>query len=161
LPDEAIAYHYSSLLVPPPEEWTPAAELRARHYLPPARLKELVPRLLQVRGQVATERDLQQVPPALRRLAGGFIDLPQKTLDDHGRRAEDSVLGRVQHHAARLRDQVDRVVVLGIGGSSLGARALFEALLSAYHNELPPKVRQGTPRVYFEGNNVDNDALQE
>src|SRR5262249_14397351 len=53
------------------------------------------------------------------------------------------------------------VVVLGIGGSYLGARALFEALRSAYHNELPPEKRIGVPRVYFEGNNLDNDAMQE
>ncbi len=43
----------------------------------------------------------------------------------------------------------------------MGARALFEALRSAYHNELPPEKRLGTPRLYFEGNNADNDALQE
>ena len=56
---------------------------------------------------------------------------------------------------------MDRVVILGIGGSYLGARALFEALRSTYHNELPPNARLGVPRIYFEGNNVDNDALQE
>src|SRR5438552_7737435 len=55
----------------------------------------------------------------------------------------------------------DRVVFLGIGGSYLGARALFDALRSAYHNELPAENRLGVPRVYFEGNNVDNDALQD
>jgi glucose-6-phosphate isomerase len=54
---------------------------------------------------------------------------------------------------------VDRVVVLGIGGSYLGARALFEALCNSYHNEMTPESRLGVPRIYFEGNNVDNDAL--
>ena len=44
-------------------------------------------------------------------------------------------------------------VVLGIGGSYLGAKALFDALTHTYHNELPPKSRLGKPRVYFEGNN--------
>ncbi len=33
--------------------------------------------------------------------------------------------------------------------------------VSSYHNELPAKDRPGAPRIYFEGNNVDNDALQE
>src|SRR5205085_2015269 len=41
------------------------------------------------------------------------------------------------------------------------ARALFEALRSAYHNELPPETRLGVPRIYFEGNNADNDSLQD
>src|SRR5262249_40296188 len=63
--------------------------------------------------------------------------------------------------AARLKEEADRVVVLGIGGSYIGARALFDALRSAYHNELPAETRLGVPRIYFEGNNLDNDALQD
>jgi glucose-6-phosphate isomerase len=161
LPDEAVSYDYQGLLLPPHEEWTPAAEARARHFLSPARLKEIQPRLTQVRGQVAAEREMQQVPPELQPLDAGFIDLPQKTLDAYRRRGEASELGLVLGHAARLREQTDRVVVLGIGGSSLGARALFEGLCNTYHNELPPDRRLGTPRVYFEGNNVDNDAMQD
>ena len=60
----------------------------------------------------------------------------------------------------RLDGQVDRVVVLGIGGSYMGARALFEACCHPYHNELSRADRGGRPRIYFEGNNVDNDAVQ-
>jgi hypothetical protein len=77
LPDEAVTYDYQGLLVPPSEEWTPVAELRARHLLPPARLRDLVPRLQQVRSQIAAERELFQVPPELQPLDTGFIDLPQ------------------------------------------------------------------------------------
>jgi glucose-6-phosphate isomerase len=161
LPDEAISYHNQSLLVPSVEEWTPAAELRARHYLPPSLFRDLTPRLLQVRSQVATERDLRQPPPELQPLDAGFIDLPQKYLDEHRRKGDASLLGRIISRAAQLREQVDRVVILGIGGSYLGSRALFEALRSTYHNELPPETRLGVPRIYFEGNNVDNDALQD
>jgi glucose-6-phosphate isomerase len=161
LPDEAVSYQYQSLLVPATEDWVPVAELRTEHYLPPGRLKDLTPRLLQARTQVATERDLTQVPPELQPLDAGFIDLPQKTLDEHRRKGDTSVLGRVLSHATRLRDECDRIVLLGIGGSYLGARALFEALKSAYHNELTPEARLGVPRIYFEGNNLDNDALQE
>jgi glucose-6-phosphate isomerase len=161
LPDEAISYQYQSLLVPLLEEWTPAAELRARHFLPPNSLKELEPRLLQVRSRIATDRELKAPPPELTPLEAGFIDLPQKTLDQYRRQGEASVLGRALAAAGRLREEADRVVLLGIGGSYLGARALFEALRSGYHNELPAKDRQNNPRIYFEGNNVDNDALQE
>jgi glucose-6-phosphate isomerase len=161
LPDEAISYQYQSLLVPLLEEWTPAAELRARHFLAPNSLKELEPRLLQMRSKIATERELKTPPPELAPLHAGFIDLPQKTLDQYRRQGEASVLGRALALAGRLREEADRVVLLGIGGSYLGARALFEALRSAFHNELPVKDRQFNPRIYFEGNNVDNDALQE
>src|SRR5262249_25622727 len=72
-----------------------------------------------------------------------------------------SEVGQVLAAANRLRENVDRVVVLGIGGSYLGARALFDALCPSYHNELPERTRMGKPRLYFEGNNLDNDALQD
>src|SRR5262245_31795885 len=161
LPDEAIRYDYQSLLQPAADDWTPAAELRARHFLPPGRLKDLVPRLLQVRSQVAVERELRQVPPETQPHGAGFIDLPQTTLDQYRRQAESSLLSRVLASAARLRDRVDRVVILGAGGSSLGARMLFEGLCPSYHNDLPGDKRLGTPRIYFEGQSADNDSLQE
>jgi glucose-6-phosphate isomerase len=62
--------------------------------------------------------------------------------------------------ATRLAGQADRVVFLGTTGATLGPRVLFEALLSRYHNELPPQTRLGVPRIYFEGDSTDNDALQ-
>lgn len=161
LPDEAISYQYQSLLVPPVEEWSTAAELRARHYLPATQLRDLVPRLTQVRSQIVAERELKQPPPELSPLDAGFIDLPQKTLDAFRRQPDASTLGRTISLGTRLREEVDRVVILGIGGSYLGARALFDALKSSYHNDLPAKDRPGVPRIYFEGNNVDNDALHE
>jgi glucose-6-phosphate isomerase len=161
LPDEAISYHYQALVAPAVEEWTAAAELRAQGLVSQAELRELTPRLMQVRGQVAAERELRQVPAELSPLDAGFIDLPQKCLDQYRRHADDSVLGRVLIQAARLRDDVDRLVVLGVGGSYLGARALLEALKSAHHNELPEEARLGAPCYYFAGNHLDNDALQD
>jgi glucose-6-phosphate isomerase len=161
LPDEAISYSYQALLVPAKEEWTPAAELRAQHYLPLQAFKDVAPRLMQVRSQVAAEREPRPVPPDAQPLEAGFIDLPQKTLDQHRKLGDNSTLGRVLVQASHLRDQCGRVVILGVGGSSLGARALLEALRSSYHNELPSESRLGVPRIYFEGNSADNDALQE
>jgi glucose-6-phosphate isomerase len=161
LPDEAITYNYQGLLLPAGEAWTAPAELRARHFIAPARLKELSQRLLQCRSQVAADREMRQVPDDYRPLDAGFIDLPQNTLDQYRRKGEASDLGRALALAGRLREQADRVVFLGVGASYLGARALFDALKSAYHNELPPETRLGTPRIYFEGNSADNDSLQE
>ncbi len=161
LPDEAIAYQYQGLLVPPLEEWTPAAELRQQHFLPIAKIKELLPRLMQVRSQVAAERDLRQAPPELAPLDAGFIDLPQKALDQQRKNGDQSPLSQVLRLAKGMQENADRVVILGIGGSYLGARALFDALKHTYHNELAAKDRPGVPRIYFEGNNVDNDALHD
>ncbi len=161
LPDEAIAYQYQSLLASPGEEWSAAAELRSRHFLQPGRLKDLMPRLLQCRSQVAAEREPHNVPADQLPLNSAFIDLPQALLDQYRRKGEMSDLGKLVDLAARLRDDADRIVLLGIGGSQLGAKALFDALKPAYHNELPAETRLGVPRIYFEGNNCDNDALQD
>jgi glucose-6-phosphate isomerase len=161
LPDEAITYEYPFAMVPAVDEWAPAAELRAKHFLSPARVRDLAARMLQIRGQVAAERDLQKPPPELLPLDSGFIDLPQKLLDQFRRKGEVSELGRILSAAAKVREQAGSVLILGIGGSYMGARALFEALRSSYHNQLPVKNRIDVPRVYFEGNHADNDALQE
>jgi glucose-6-phosphate isomerase len=161
LPDEAVTYQYQGLLVPAGEDWTPAAELRAQHFVAPARLKELIPRLTQVRGQVAADREMRNVPNELLPLDAGFINLPQDMLDQFRRKGDVSELGKVLTLANRLKDEADHLVLLGTGGSYLAARALFEALKGTYHNELPAAARLGVPRLYFEGNNFDNDSLQE
>ncbi len=98
------------------------------------------------------------VPAEKQPLDAGFIPLPEDLLADHERDPQGSLLGRINEAAAHLRQQVDRLVVLGIGGSYMGARALFEALCDPYHNERPRDGRSG-PRIYFEGNNVDSDAV--
>jgi glucose-6-phosphate isomerase len=159
LPDENIEYQYARLLAPPADSWTPLAELQAKHLLSDDRVEQMKAKLNTIRGQVAAERELQNPPPRLQPLQAGFIDLPQKMLDSFRRKGDASELGRTLRLAQRLKDNTDRVVVLGIGGSYLGAKALFDALCHTYHNELPAKMRMGKPRVYFEGNNVDNDAL--
>lgn len=159
LPDENIEYDYKRLLAPPAESWTPLAELQAQHFLPADRLEPMRAILNAVRGRVAAERELQNPPAELLPLQAGFIDGPQKLLDSFRRKGDASELGKLNRVAQRLRDNTDRVVVLGIGGSYLGGKALFDALCHTYHNELPRNLRIGKPRLYFEGNNVDNDAL--
>jgi phosphoglycolate phosphatase-like HAD superfamily hydrolase len=46
----------------------------------------------------------------------GFIDLPQKMLEQHRKQGDESVLGRILKISGRIRDEVDRFVILGIGG---------------------------------------------
>jgi glucose-6-phosphate isomerase len=161
LPDENIEYNFQRLLAHPHEAWTPLAELQSRHFLPPERLEQLKKEATDIRGRVAAERDLVNPPPKDRPLQAGFIDLPQKLLDQFKRKQDVSELGKVMRISNRLREDVDRVVVLGIGGSYLGAKALFDGLCHTYHNEMPANLRMRKPRIYFEGNNVDNDAFQD
>jgi glucose-6-phosphate isomerase len=161
LPDEAITYQYQSLLVPTGEEWTPAAEMRTRHFIPPAAFKDVARKVELAKGQVAAERELRNVPPEALPIDSAFIDLPQVLLDGLRRKSDVSDLGRILGQAARLREQADCIVVLGAGGDGLGGRVLVEALRSRHHNELPTETRMGVPRLYFAGDSFDNDALQE
>ena len=64
-------------------------------------------------------------------------------------KATPATLGRMLELGGAHARGVDRFVVLGIGGSYMGARALFEALRSSYHNDLPAKDRAGTPAHLF------------
>src|SRR4051794_31632790 len=93
LPDETVGYSYQGLLVPT-EAWTAAAELRAQQFLPAARLKELAPRLMTCRSQVAAERIA--APPARDQqpIEAGFIALPQAHLDSYRRKGDASELGK-------------------------------------------------------------------
>jgi glucose-6-phosphate isomerase len=161
LPDESIDFNYQGLMAPPQEAWTLLGELQSANFLSPERLEALKQSLQAVRMQVASERDLTNPPAKLKPLDAGFIDLPQKLLDQHRRKGEASELGHILSISQKMRDDVDRVVILGIGGSYLGARALFDSLCQTFHNEMPSRMRMGRPRIYFEGNNVDNDALQD
>lgn len=126
--------------------------------------RRLADRLVAARHE-ALDVDLQQyysgqIPPEKQPLDAGFIEMPERLLKAYRENRETSELGRLLKTAERLREQVDRVVVLGIGGSYMGARALMEACCEPYFNELSRAERGSRPRMYFEGNNVDNDAAQ-
>ena len=62
---------------------------------------------------------------------------------------------RIQAAAARIRENSDALVVIGIGGSYLGARAAIELLSHSFYNTLPADKRQG-PQVLFAGNNISS-----
>ncbi len=127
-------------------------------------LQALTPRLEAARREVLDE-DLcllaeGVVPKEKAPLDAAFLELPEKILAEYQADQRNSELGRILTTARRLQDAVDRVVVLGIGGSYMGARALMDACCDPYFNELSRGERGSRPRMYFEGNNVDNDASQ-
>src|SRR6478736_6173128 len=86
LPDENIEYQFQRLLVPPHESWTPLAELQSQHYLPQEEVDRIKERATKVRERVVGERELQNAPAAMRPLQPGFIDLPQKLLEQYKRK---------------------------------------------------------------------------
>jgi glucose-6-phosphate isomerase len=96
--------------------------------------------------------------PAARGIA--FIDLPDRLLDAYGRDRPSSELFAILQVARRIRDAVDRVILLGEAGCVLGTRSLFESCCHPFHNELPRGERGGRPRLSFEGFSIDNDSAQ-
>lgn len=119
---------------------------------------------VEARASVAKDLDLYksggEVPAAQDPLDAGFIEMPQRLWSEYEEQGAGSELGQILACAKRLQEQVDRVVVLGIGGSYMGARALMDTCCQPYFNELSRAERGGNPRIYFEGNNVDNDHSQ-
>ncbi len=131
--------------------------------LSPEDLTWIGPRLEAARAEVLADLNLFHqggpVPQLKQPLDAGFTDLPDRLLDEYAQKGDSSELGQILATAERLRKLANRVVILGIGGSYMGARALFEACCHPYHNELPDDKRNGYPRIYFEGNNLDNAAM--
>jgi glucose-6-phosphate isomerase len=126
-------------------------------------LAALSPRLKAARDEVMEDAKLWarggDVPKEKQPVDAGFFELPERLLAEHERDGEKSELARLRASADRLAKVVDSVAVLGIGGSYMGARTMLEACCHQYFNEVAPAMRRGRPRIYFEGNNVDNDAL--
>ncbi len=71
---------------------------------------------------------------------------------------KDQDITRIQKIAGQIAAKYENVLFLGIGGSYLGLRAAQDALCAPYYNEFTP-LRKKSPRVYFEGNNLDPDTL--
>ena len=62
---------------------------------------------------------------------------------------------RIKAAAKKIQSDTDVLIVIGIGGSYLGARAAIEFLKGPYYNT----IRQGVPEVYFSGNSISGSNL--
>ena len=79
----------------------------------------------------------------------GWLDLPVNY--------DKEEFDRIQKAAERIRSDSDVLIVIGIGGSYLGARAAIEFVHSPLYNNK----KKNTPDIYFAGNSISSDALQE
>ena len=64
---------------------------------------------------------------------------------------------RIKLAAKKIQNTADILIVIGIGGSYLGARAAIEFIKSPVYNNL----KKDTPDIYFTGNNISTTALTE
>jgi glucose-6-phosphate isomerase len=107
--------------------------------------------------------ELEQLAPAVRlahdqlhnRTGAGAEFLGWVRLPSEYDRDEFS---RILAAAAKIRSDSEALVVIGIGGSYLGARAAIEMLGHAFHNMLPQRKRQA-PQIFFAGNNISSTYI--
>ncbi len=67
---------------------------------------------------------------------------------------------RIKESAKKIQEESEVLVVIGIGGSYLGARAVIESLTSTFYNMLPEGKRK-YPQILFAGNNLSPNYLNE
>ncbi len=79
----------------------------------------------------------------------GWLDLPINY--------DKQEFARIKKAAEKIISDTDVLIVIGIGGSYLGARAAIEFLKSPYYNNLNKK----TPDIYFAGNSISGSALSD
>ena len=79
----------------------------------------------------------------------GWVHLPEQYDREEFR--------RIQAAAKKIQSDSQALVVIGIGGSYLGARGVIECLCSPNYN----LKKKNTPNIYFVGNGLDNDQLAE
>ena len=80
----------------------------------------------------------------------GWLDLPVNY--------DKEEFARIQKAAKKIQGDSDVLVVIGIGGSYLGARAAIEFCNGQMYNGVRP---QGIPEVYFVGNNISSSHLND
>ena len=79
----------------------------------------------------------------------GWVSLPNNY--------DKEEFARIKVAAEKIKKSCDILVVIGIGGSYLGARAAIEFVKSPLYNNL----KKDTPDIYFAGNNISTTALTE
>ena len=113
-----------------------------QNFLPQSYEEELAPRL----------REAQEKLQAGSGAGGeftGWVHLP--------RDYDKEEFARIQTAARKIQSDSQALVVIGIGGSYLGARGVIDCLCSPNYNLM----KKSTPNVYFIGNGLSADALQE
>ena len=97
--------------------------------------------------QVAAAHELLHNKTGLGNDFTGWVNLPF----DY----DKEEFARIKKAAEKIKADTDVFVVIGIGGSYLGARAAIEFLKSESYNALP----KDTPDIYFAGNSISGSAL--
>ena len=120
---------------------------------------------LDLRGALSflSERELRQMELAAETAKGELVEHTGAGNDFHGwvdlpEAYDREEFARIQKAAAKIQAESEILVVAGIGGSYLGARAAIDFLRHGFYNQLPKEVRK-TPEIYFVGNNMSGQYM--
>ena len=80
----------------------------------------------------------------------GWVDLPV----DY----DKEEFARIKKAAEKIRNDSDVLIVIGIGGSYLGARAAIEMLSHSFYNSVSKDMRKG-PQIFYAGNSISSTYL--
>lgn len=81
----------------------------------------------------------------------GWLDLPINY--------DKEEFARIKKAAKKIQSDSEILIVIGIGGSYLGARAAIEALRHSFYNVIDKSMRK-TPQIFFAGNNISSTYLE-
>lgn len=82
----------------------------------------------------------------------GWLDYPKNYDKDE--------FSRIKVAAENIKAKADVLIVIGIGGSYLGAKTVIDALSHSFYNELPKEKRKG-PKIYFAGHQISGTYLND
>ena len=105
--------------------------------------------ILQMQSQVSAANKMLREKNGPGNAFLGWLDLPV----DY----DKEEFARIKATAQKIQSKCDILIVIGIGGSYLGSRAVIEFLKTPLYNSLPKK----TPDIYYAGNVISADALNE
>ena len=102
-----------------------------------------------IKNQVAIAHDMIENKSGLGNDFLGWVDLPENY--------DKEEFERIKLAAEKIRNDTDILIVIGIGGSYLGARAAIEFLHSPYYNA----IKKEGPEIYFAGNSISGSYLSD
>ncbi len=82
----------------------------------------------------------------------GWLELPTNY--------DKKEFARIKKAAKKIKNDTDVLIVIGIGGSYLGARAVIESLTNTFYNMMSDEKRK-TPRIMYAGNNLSPNYLND
>lgn len=82
----------------------------------------------------------------------GWVNLPVEY--------DKEEFARIQKAAEKIQSDSDVLIVIGIGGSYLGARAAIEFLRHSFYNNVSKEIRK-TPEIYYAGNSISSTYLKD